>query len=1279
MIVDFSKMDTKERPLLLLKNLDGTILQSLGYAFDITGDFSYNEVSVLQFSVPAYVGFTAVPHYDSIVGMQIVDLVGCGQFLLIDPQEENDGTRKIKVCKAYSLEYEFAKKEIFLEGGTYNFWNPLMPDDTIIGRILEKMPDWKIGTIDSTLIGKYRTFEDVQEKLYDFMKSNLQETYGCIFEFDTYNRLISVRNVESVIPVSSIYLSTGQLVKEIDIEENSDEIVTCLDVNGAEGVSIRSVNPTGTNQIYNLDYFMTEDRFSADLIAKWRGWQEGLAAARESYYSMTLQYHLLVSKNTTGNAELATLQGERLVLENQRAVTVQAIAQGLQEQSALDAVNRDLRAKEAEISAKEAEIAGTTAEMEQLHAQMAQVNNRWKLERYFTAAELSSLRKYFFEDTLQDSSFVASTVESYTVAGKNTVCENLAFVFRNGTIQDLGNDTLLLQSGTCTAGNFTGELVRGVIQIFSDGSIVFSGYFGRGTENGTVFESGCVSLSGQCSNITRSGTTFRFTVLKGMFCFTRDASEMERRTVEWDLYEYGQQVLRDKSMPWYHFSVECGNFLALSDFDLFRRELTLGRRVYLQIDEKEPISPYVVAVHVNFEDPEDFSLEFSSNYTAMDRSFRLSQLLEQSVSMGKKLSSKGGMYSEFVSSGASTRVKEYMESSFDFAKNTILSSGDQAWLLDDAGLRLRKWRDGNKVDYEDMQIWLVNNMIAFTTDNWNTSNLAIGQFYDEETGWHSGVNADVIAGHLLAGENLIIESAKQDGGVSVFRVDGNGASLYNARFELKKEKAHMVLDPEIGFGLGTYPIVSSGAWDDDNTKFWVDTDGNVHMKGTLEGADGTFSGSLSAATGTFSGDISAATGNFSGSLSGANITGATGTFSGSISVGDNFKVDASGNMTAKSGTFSGSLDGATGSFSGSLNAATGTFSGKLSAASGSFSGVVDAEEFKIKGSDALTSNDKIGADFLELKGLIIRDSSNKITFQIDSNGNVTINGDITMSSGSSISWSDITDADSHLYNYLDTTLSDVAFTGRYDSLSGLPDIPVYPKYIKSTYIDNARIETPRLISPNIYTDSLSIYGDFDNNPSEWLRIYFYDSGASPNIVFNSSGIGEFDFSMVRVSSNYLETHNVRPNTDLSYTLGESNMRWNDIYGRNSVIKTSDRVEKKDIEYNIEKYEDFFMQLKPTQYKFKNNNSNRYHVGFISQDVEEALTNTGLSSLDFAGFIKSPNTEGEISDSAGEEEKREYIYGLRYGEFIALNTHMIQRLYREVQALKEFLQQQQEEQ
>lgn len=137
-------------------------------------------------------------------------------------------------------------------------------------------------------------------------------------------------------------------------------------------------------------------------------------------------------------------------------------------------------------------------------------------------------------------------------------------------------------------------------------------------------------------------------------------------------------------------------------------------------------------------------------------------------------------------------------------------------------------------------------------------------------------------------------------------------------------------------------------------------------------------------------------------------------------------------------------------------------------------------------------------------------------------------------------------------------------------------------------------------------------------------------------------------------------------------LGDSTYTWNNIYVRDGGIHDSDKNLKTDICFVSDKYEEFFDKLKPVTYRFKD--GSRIHSGFISQDVELAMKECGLSDLDFAGFCKDVKCE-IVYDDDGQEVKKQilddngdiqYKYSLRYLEFIPLNTHMIQKAYKKIE-------------
>lgn len=129
-----------------------------------------------------------------------------------------------------------------------------------------------------------------------------------------------------------------------------------------------------------------------------------------------------------------------------------------------------------------------------------------------------------------------------------------------------------------------------------------------------------------------------------------------------------------------------------------------------------------------------------------------------------------------------------------------------------------------------------------------------------------------------------------------------------------------------------------------------------------------------------------------------------------------------------------------------------------------------------------------------------------------------------------------------------------------------------------------------------------------------------------------------------------------PNRSGSYTCGTWSFLWRDIYAENDIIQTSDRSVKKDINYDITRYDAFFDALRPVSFRFVDGNSGRTHIGLISQDVETALKDSGLTDMDFAGFVRNSKQDGDA-------------YALRYGEFTALLIEQIQALKARVALLE----------
>lgn len=137
-------------------------------------------------------------------------------------------------------------------------------------------------------------------------------------------------------------------------------------------------------------------------------------------------------------------------------------------------------------------------------------------------------------------------------------------------------------------------------------------------------------------------------------------------------------------------------------------------------------------------------------------------------------------------------------------------------------------------------------------------------------------------------------------------------------------------------------------------------------------------------------------------------------------------------------------------------------------------------------------------------------------------------------------------------------------------------------------------------------------------------------------------------------------------------LGTPSWKWGQIWAQTGEINTSDRTQKHNIRILDE---DICVQitekLKPSSYIMNNNTSGRTHYGFIAQDIEDMISELGIDSKEFAALIKSPKVK-TVQDENGievcEEIPDEYVYSLRYTEFIPIAFRTLQYCIKEIKSL-----------
>ena len=204
-----------------------------------------------------------------------------------------------------------------------------------------------------------------------------------------------------------------------------------------------------------------------------------------------------------------------------------------------------------------------------------------------------------------------------------------------------------------------------------------------------------------------------------------------------------------------------------------------------------------------------------------------------------------------------------------------------------------------------------------------------------------------------------------------------------------------------------------------------------------------------------------------------------------------------------------------------------------------------------------------------------------------------------------------------------------------------------------------------IVTPLIHTDNINVQEELSAK-SILLDVEYQTpsmglSGTIPVITASSNGS-----LYLGTDSSYQElTTNLRGNTVRLYAHSGGGVYLG--YSGSTAVTSDEKL--KDIYEIDDRYIEFFKNLKPITYIYKDR-GHRNHMGFGARQVEEALTKAGLTTEEFAGILK----DKDITISADEMGTKEDIhfdelYSLRYEEFVALNTLMIQKILEKLEGVK----------
>lgn len=251
--------------------------------------------------------------YDKLHAFMEIYVDEIGYFQIKEPEISNEISRETKTVTGVSIATELLQKD--LVGFTVNtsttaslemladnninslgypdeyiiFYNPTNKQLSLLDLILEKAVGWSVGAIDDFLKNQRYSFDNINENIFSFLTKTLSSTARCIFVFDTINKTVSAYSENHIGNNTGIVVAERNLLNSVDVQCDSDNIYTRLNVQGKDSLTFADIN-YGDTHIFNLDYYSNLDYMNQALIDALERWQNARDSGRDAYISDVTAY-----------------------------------------------------------------------------------------------------------------------------------------------------------------------------------------------------------------------------------------------------------------------------------------------------------------------------------------------------------------------------------------------------------------------------------------------------------------------------------------------------------------------------------------------------------------------------------------------------------------------------------------------------------------------------------------------------------------------------------------------------------------------------------------------------------------------------------------------------------------------------------------------------------------------------------------------------------------------------------------------------------------------------
>ncbi len=429
-LLGFDAYNRLEAPPLVLCEVSKEPICTL-FALDVSLSLNFTDISSVKFRIPSVIDGEEYKHYEDVIALRMIHLPHIGYFQLTSVSEVSDGFKEYKECEALSAQVMLQSKRITGVVGEYKLWNPVKPQESLMGLLLTLAPSWKIGTVDGIFLTRQRSINITESDLYSMMTNEFYDSFEAIFVFDYEKYEINIYDAKKEFKDTEIFIATHNVLKSYQVEPQVEKIITALRVIGGDGLDISGVNPNGTDTIYNVSAFV--DRMSVGLQNALKAYEMKYNSLKKQYSELLIQYKnknaelsklqsnaplydvsytfnrdgtAKITPSLTSDSGLAQLEGLKANLENVKATRIQS---GNIPYSDVNSLASQVSPM---ISSKKSAISTVVTALNGLVDQINGITAQLNMEKNFTPEKWVELNEYLRYDTVQENAFIITDIMS---------------------------------------------------------------------------------------------------------------------------------------------------------------------------------------------------------------------------------------------------------------------------------------------------------------------------------------------------------------------------------------------------------------------------------------------------------------------------------------------------------------------------------------------------------------------------------------------------------------------------------------------------------------------------------------------------------------------------------------------------------------------------------------------------------------------------------------------------------------------------------------------------